>query len=348
MTKTLRALERWLLPTAGRDGHVELVGGPDASAGFSSDTVLFDLVTSDSRSGYVLRLPPPPDAFPLFPWYDLPRQVAAMRLVRERTDVPVPQVPWLQPDGAVLGTPFYVMERVDGSVAPDMPPYVLEGWVLDASPGERAAMEAGVVRALAGIHSAVLGAADLAALEFDEPGDTPLRRHVAHQRRYYDWIRGTDRFAVIDALFSWLDARWPADDAQPVLSWGDSRVANVLFLGSDVVSVLDWEAVAVGPRELDLGWLLYFHDYYQRIAGQLGQPGLPDFLDRDRVVAAYRAETSHDVADLDWYLAYAALRQGLTSIRVSERAIRFGERLPPDDREDLVMDRAHIERIIRG
>ena len=53
---------------------LRMAGGPDKS-GFSSDTVLFDLDDSDHRGRYVLRLPPPADAYPLFPWYDLERQV---------------------------------------------------------------------------------------------------------------------------------------------------------------------------------------------------------------------------------------------------------------------------------
>jgi len=38
---------------------------------------------------------------------------------------------------------------------------------------------------------------------------------------------------------------------------------------------------------------------------------------------------------MDWYLLYAELLQALTSIRVSSRAIQFGERDAPDDHQDL-------------
>ena len=342
---TVAAFQQWIRARVSAAAEVEVTGAP-TGAGLSSDTVLFDLVDAGKRRGYVLRLPPPEDAFPLFPWYDLGRQVAAMRLVAERSAVPVPRIPWYEPDPAPLGAPFFVMDRLDGFVAPDIPPYVFDGWMLELSTQQLERMEHGVVQAIAGIHAVALDDADAATFSLDEPGDTPLQRHVAHQRRYYDWIRKDGRFPLIEALFAWLEARWPDESEAPMLSWGDSRIANILFRDSDVVGVLDWEAVALGPRELDLGWLLYFHDYYQRIATRFGKPGLPGFLEPQRVIATYAAIAGHDVRDLDWYLAYAALRQGLTSIRVSERAVHFGERARPDDPDDLVMDRDCIEEIL--
>src|SRR3954467_14294549 len=105
---------------------VELRGRP-RGAGLSSDTVLFDLswrdVKGDHRREYVLRMPPPADAYPLFPWYDLDRQVRAMQVVAERTDVPVPVVPWYEQDPTPLGVPFFVMERVHGVSPADIPLY---------------------------------------------------------------------------------------------------------------------------------------------------------------------------------------------------------------------------------
>jgi aminoglycoside phosphotransferase (APT) family kinase protein len=341
------ALSGWLQGKLAPDARFELevLGGP-SGGGFSSETVLFDLVLDGARSGYVLRLPPPVDAFPLFPWYDLERQVGAMRLVRDRTHVPIPAVPWFEPDPSVLGAPFFVMERIDGEAPADVPPYVLDGWVLATTRNQRFRMQAGVVHAIAGIHETPARHDELAFLEFDEPGDTPLRRHVAHQRTYYDWIRDGHTFAVVEALFRWLDAHWPEDEGDTVVSWGDSRLANVLFRDAEPVAVLDWEAVALGPRELDLGWLVFFADYFQRIATRYGQPGLPGFFERTEVEGEYARASGHDPRDFDWYLAYAALRQALTSIRVAMRAVHFGEREPPTDVNDLIADRDHLEKIL--
>jgi len=331
--------------------EVALVGGP-SGAGLSSETVLFDVTYR--RDGeqhvdhYVLRLPPPRDAYPLFPHYDLERQATVMRLVRERSNVPVPAIPWFEADEAILGVPFMVMERVDGVVVSDMPPYVFGGWLVDASPSDRERVEAGMVRALAGIHGIEATAVDTGFLEFGTPGDTPLRRHVANQWAYYEWISADAgaRFPLIERAFAQLDATWP-DEGPAVISWGDARLANVLFRDFEPVAVLDWGAAALAPREVDLGWCLFFHQYFQRVAERYGYPGLPELLQPDRVVAAYEKATGHRVRDLDWYLLYAELRQALTSIRVSSRAVHFGERDRPDDPQDLIIDRQHLEEVVQ-
>ena len=147
----------WLAAQVGADGAVtiENVRRPGV-AGFSSETLLFEAtwtVLGEQRSGaYVLRLPPPADAFPLFPEYAMERQVGAMRFVRDRSSVPVPSVPWFEPDESVLGAPFFVMEQVDGQVVADVPPYVFESWVTEADEAQRATMRAGAVDLLVGIH----------------------------------------------------------------------------------------------------------------------------------------------------------------------------------------------------
>jgi aminoglycoside phosphotransferase (APT) family kinase protein len=345
----MAAFGRWLQERLETDDvpSIRALGKPDGS-GYSSETMLLDLRNTEHAGSYVLRLPPHADAYPLFPWYDMERQVAAMRLVRERTTVPVPRIAWYEPDPAPLGDPFFVMERVEGVAFPDVPPYVLDGWVLKTTEQQRARIEAGLIGALGAVHGLEAPSTELRFLEFDEPGDTALRRHVEHQRTYYDWIRGEQRFPLVDATFDWLEAHWPQPEEPAVVSWGDARVANVLVRDGETVAFLDWEAVGLGPRELDLGWLLYFHDYFQRIAERIGRPGLPDFLRRDIVLGEYATRTGYTPRHIDWYLTYAALRQALTSIQVSRRAIHFGDQPAPDDPHDLIMDRAHLERLLCG
>ena len=320
-------------------GLVVVHGAPTA-AGASSDTLLFDV----GDQGFVLRRPPASDAFPLFPTYDLDRQVRAIRLVADHTDVPVPVVRWFESDPGVLGQPFIVMERVDGTPAPDQPPYVFESWLTAATPAQLGTVEAAMVDVLAGIHRVT----DADDLQLDSPGDTPLRRHVEHWRAYFAWVarEAAATFPLVDSAFAWLERRWPADEGMSCLGWGDARLANVLFRDFRPFAVLDWEAAAPGPRELDLGWFLFFHQYFQRVAVRYGYAGLPDFLDPARFVEAYQTVTGHTVRDLDWYLVYAEMRQAITSIRVSGRAIHRGEREPAADPRDLIMDADHLEEVI--
>ena len=57
------------------------------------------------------------------------------------------------------------------------------------------------------------------------------------------------------------------------MSWGDSRIGNILYRDFVPAAVLDWEMAGLGPRELDLAWLVYSHRVFQDIAGSMGLPG---------------------------------------------------------------------------
>ena len=98
----------------------------------SSETVLFEMTVGGETERYAARLAPMPEVYPVFPEYDIELQAKCMNLVRARTDVPVPDVRWVELDPQWLGTPFLVMRRIDGEAPPDIPPYVFGGWVADA------------------------------------------------------------------------------------------------------------------------------------------------------------------------------------------------------------------------
>ena len=56
---------------------------------------------------------------------------------------------------------------------------------------------------------------------------------------------------------------WPADEGPTVLSWGDSRIGNVMYRDFEPVAVLDWEMAGLGPREVDVGWFIYAHRVFE-------------------------------------------------------------------------------------
>src|SRR5690606_38114527 len=152
-----RRLTSWLagrLP-AGADPQVGELRIPDGT-GMSSETLLFDVTWSESGvtkgGSYVARMAPDKDDFPVFPTYDLELQHRCLRLVSERCDVPVPAAPWLELDETPLGAPFLVMERVDGIVPSDTPPYVFGGWVAEATPEQRRLMPRHAMGVLARPH----------------------------------------------------------------------------------------------------------------------------------------------------------------------------------------------------
>ncbi|MFC7587591.1 phosphotransferase [Nonomuraea antimicrobica] len=179
-------------------------------------------------------------------------------------------------------------------------------------------------------------------------GPAGLRAHVDAQRAYYEWAHGGHRIPLLERAFARLEATWPDDPGPDVLTWGDARIGNMMFRDFAPVAVLDWEMAAVGPRELDLSWMIFLHRFFQDLTKDAGLPGLPGFMLRDDVCRTYRELTGHEPRDLDFYELYAALRHGVIMARVWRRRIHFGEQPMPDDPDDLVLHRATIERLLTG
>ncbi|MCM6774031.1 phosphotransferase family protein [Nocardia sp. CDC159] len=346
-------LSRWLAGRVGADGTPKITGiTRPQSAGMSSGSVLFD--ASWQRNGrtatgsYVVRMPPEAGAMPIFENYDLITQYQVMAGVAAHSDVPVPPLHWLETDESVLGAPFFVMGRVDGRIPEDNPPYVFVGWLFDATPEERLRLTRNTVDVIARIHAIPDAAAKFPMLGAVE--GSSLRRHLEWYRGWYDWALGADgyRIPLLERTFDWLEQNFPADPGPDVLSWGDSRPGNIIYNGFDPVAVLDWEMAALGPRELDVAWLIFIHRFFQDIATQFHQPGLPDYLRRAEVVSHYESLTGHTLRELDWYIVYAALRHGIVMARVKRRMIHFGEDSDTADRDNYVMHRASLEALLAG
>jgi aminoglycoside phosphotransferase (APT) family kinase protein len=321
--------------------------------GMSSETVLFDLASGPANDRIdqrcVLRLPPDPTAYPVFRTYDMERQYRAMRYAAAHSSVPVPPTLWLETDTSFLGAAFFVMGRVDGVVPPDLMPYPFGGnFLYDASPADQQRLQRTTIETLAKLHAIDVAAADAQFLALDFPGDTALQRHVNESRAYYEWtVADGIRSPIIEKSFAWLDANWPTE-GDPVLSWGDSRIGNIMYRDFEPVAVLDWEMVAEGPREIDLGWCIYIHQFFQGMAKKYGAPGMPDFMGIDDVTAQYEAASGVAVRDLRWYIVYAALRYAIVSARINRRQVHFGELVMPDNPDDAIMSRDDLVAMFDG
>ena len=348
------ALQDWLAGRAAGPGRptVTGVGLPD-SGGLSSTSVLFEASWPGEhparRSRYVARMAPEPSAVPVFPRYDLPAQFEVISRVAACCDIPLPALRWNEPDGGALGTPFFVMDQVDGQIPLDNPPYVFTGWLLEAAPSERARLQRASVAILAKVHAIPGPAARFPALR-PPAGRDALRYHVAQQRDYYRWALADDglRVPIIERSLDWLEQHWPRDPGPDVLCWGDARIGNIIYRAFEPAAVLDWEMAALGPRELDVGWLVFLHRFFQDIAEFFGQPGLPGFLRRSDVERCYQELTGWPLRDMDFYLTYAALRHAIIMARIKRRMIHFGEDQVPADPDDYVMHRASLEQLLAG
>ncbi|MER7557230.1 phosphotransferase family protein [Nocardioides sp. NPDC126508] len=346
-------LTEWLaaaLPP-GADPEVAILGGIDAN-GMSSETVLLDITSTvdgwRQTRAYVLRVAPRPEDIPVFPAYDLQAQYDAMRLAGSLSPVPVPEVGLAEMSGSVLGTPFFLMERVDGVVPPDVMPYNFgDSWLFDGSAADRAALQRRSVEVLAGLHGIPDAASRFAFLDpaaAGHSGETLVARNLAKTRAWYDFASTAEewggRSPLVERGLAWLEANLPDDVGEPVLCWGDARIGNIIYRDFAPVAVLDWEMVTLGPREMDVTWMIFAHRIFEDLAAMLELPGMPDFLTADEVRETYAAAAGVDLGDLTWHEVHAAVMWGIIYLRIAARQIHFGEIEAPEDPESTLYHRA--------
>lgn len=348
-------MSRWLatqLPGSATP-EITVESGVDTN-GMSSETIMLaGHWTSDgapSEQRWVMRVAPAAEDVPVFPSYRLDHQFEVMRLVGELTDVPVPTVRWIEPTGDVLDRPFFLMDRVDGEVPPDVMPYTFgSNWFADATPEQQRTLQDSTIEVLAKLHAIPDAAQTFAFLDEGSGGDTTLRRHFEGVRQWYEFaVPDMGRSPLLDRTLAWLEDNWPADAAagDTVLCWGDSRVGNVLYRDFRPVAVLDWEMVALGPRELDVSWVIFAHLVFEELAGLAGLPGLPQVLREDDVRATYQQLTGVELGDLHWFYVYAGVMWAIVFMRTGARRVHFGEMEKPDDPESLFYHAGLLKKLI--
>jgi aminoglycoside phosphotransferase (APT) family kinase protein len=347
-------MSRWLsmvLP-GGATPEVTVQSGVDAN-GMSSETIIlsgrWDVDGVQQEQKWVARVAPTAQDVPVFPSYRLEHQFELMRLVAEKTDIPVPRVRWLERTGTVLGAPFFLMDYVDGVVPPDVMPYTFGGnWLFDAPADAQRILQDGTVELLTKLHSIPEAETTFGFLA-DGCGGNALRRNLDGLKSWYEFAVGDiGRSPLVEQSVDWLEANWPADVAatEPVLVWGDSRVGNVLYEDFRPVAVLDWEMATLGPREIDVAWIVFAHMVFQELAGLAGLPGMPDFMRESDVRSTYSELTGVKLGDLQWFYVYSGVIWACVFMRTGARRVHFGEIEKPDDVESLFYHGSLLKQLI--
>ena len=212
----------------------------------------------------------------------------------------VPSMVALCDDHSVIGSDFYVMDRVVGDIfRRDIPESITAADV--------SVMADSLINGLVQLH-----AVDASILSELNKGDGYVHRQVeGWSKRYRNAL--TDDVPNGEKVMAWLDANQPADVDSCVIH-GDWRIDNVVFdlQQARIVGVLDWELATVGDPLMDLGSALAYwvdRDDEPAFASLRRQPShLPGMPTREEFVARYLQLSGRSCADFTFYEVFGLFR----------------------------------------
>jgi aminoglycoside phosphotransferase (APT) family kinase protein len=264
------------------------------------------LLTAESRK-YVLRKKPAGQL--LHGAHMIEREYKAMRALKD-TDVPVANVPLLCEDSTIVGTPFYVMDFLEGRIVRDPGAPEVDGV-------ERAAIYRAMSDTLAKLHKVDWRRVGLA--DFGKPSGY-LTRQITLWSRQYEAGKTHD-IPMMDRLMAWLPDHIPANEITTI-SHGDFRLENLMIAPDSptVLATLDWELATLGHPFADLAYnCMIWHLPYDTpnvpgLAGRPLPPGLP--TEADYIAGYCEAAGLSEIPQYDFYLAFsffrfAAIAQGI-------------------------------------
>jgi aminoglycoside phosphotransferase (APT) family kinase protein len=298
-------------------------------AGASNETLLFTASWAEQgrqqERGLVARLKPAEQG--IFPSYDLALQYRAMAAL-EGSGVPVPAVVALEDDDALLGRPFYVMERVGGRYLADNPPYHMDGWLTECSPQERGAIWRNAICEIARISKVDWQGRGFGDICGYAPHDTPLQAQLAEYEAFLRWAEEQNRpYPKLWACLAWLQRHQP--DNQPVaLCWGDAKASNLMMNGTAISATLDWEMVHLGNPVHDLAWWFVLDGSFTE---GLGVPPLEGIPGRDELIELWQQESGRSAQDLDYYEIFSVFQFGVIMARVGTLLTAKGVFQPADE-----------------
>ncbi len=322
------ALGSWIASKTGTSGlHIEIDGRP--SGGFSAETILLTAESSSfGKQRFVVRLETPePAVYPAqsdLPMPEIEIQFRIMDSIGRNSPLPVAALVGYESDPAVLGTPFFVMHHVDGVVPLESPPYSVEGFFTELTPAERTKLISNGLLDMTRIHKldpSILG------LDWLTPnGVTPGSKHLLHLWKDFgeSELRGRSH-PLLENAWSIIEHELPSDTSIG-LCWGDPRPGNIIWQGSQVACLTDFEAACIGPPEFDLGWWLMFDRTMHELAGIDRLPGDPN---RTVQREMYFKHAGRDPIDTAAHELFAAARYCVIVVRVMNRLDQRG--LLPSD-----------------
>ena len=270
----------------------------------------FRLTAGDRQ--YVLRKKPSGELLPSAHAVD--REFRVITALRE-SNVPVALTHCYCDDDSLIGTPFYVMDFVEGRIFWDPT-------LRDLNPGDRHAVWDDFNRVVAALHSVNVSSVGLD--DFGRPGNY-LERQISRWTKQYR-ASETEPIEAMNCLIDWLPENIPPGEEVSIVH-GDLRLDNLIFHPSEprVLAVLDWELSTLGHPLADLSyhmltWRLTAEQFRGMGGADLSSLGIPseaEYLKRycDRVGRA-----TINSSDWEFYLTFSMFRLAAILQGIAKRA----------------------------
>lgn len=247
---------------------------------------------------YVMRKKPPGNLLPSAHAVDREYRVIS---ALQNTDVPVPKTYCLCEDDSIIGTAFYIMEKVEGRI-------ILSPEIPGADPRLRAGLYDAMNDALAKMHTVNIDAVGLS--DFGKKGNY-FERQIGRWTKQYRASQ-TDNLEAMENLIKWLPENLPESDESTIVH-GDYRLGNMIVHPTkpEVLAVLDWELSTIGHPLSDLAYnCMNYHYMHPKNGGLVGvdfaATGIPT---EEAYIEAYCKRTGRDRIDnWEFYLAFSFFR----------------------------------------
>jgi aminoglycoside phosphotransferase (APT) family kinase protein len=311
----LGELNAWIGANAGNVGVITAV--EQFPGGFSNLTYLL----KGEPGEVVLRRPPA--GVGKGPAHDMAREYRILSALATR-NIPAPRPIALCEDVAVIGVPFYLMQRVRG--------LILRGATgVAPAPDVMRRLSESFVETFAAIHS--VNASDPAIAALGKP-DGYIARQISGWTKRWEASR-TDDAPAMDHVAAWLASHQP-ESSGVCLVHNDYKYDNLVLDPADnskIVAVLDWEMATLGDPLLDVGtslgyWVEAGDNPAFRSLG-LGVTSLPGNFTRAELWARYLTRTGRPLVESSFYYSF-----GLFKIAVIAQQIffRYRKGLTTDER----------------
>ncbi len=254
-------------------------------------------VTFALSTGVVVRRPPrgplPPSA------HDVLREARLLQAL-ESTPVRVPRVLGECDDSAVIGAPFYVMERIEGDVITSEIPPALD------NPEQRGRIADELIDALVELHDVDWTTIGLEG--FGKPTGY-LERQLRRFNGLWE-VNRTRELPPVEEVGAWLATNLPESPPATVVH-GDYRLGNTMFAQgapARLIAILDWEMATIGDPLADVGYMMI---HWTRPGDAIGRFNLQavttrdGFPSRQQLIERYEQRSGRSMRALDWYVTLA-------------------------------------------